>query len=160
MTGFIPAGQEQYMQMCESSDLSLTINSSELMKGKVQRKQCGTPGRTRLGRRGAWTLHHRTRQRRALTRKDNTRSTFGANFLVFGGWLKKARAEGTGRKSLAPEAIREVEPSGLTTWMTPKFPPWAGVRAHKKNYKEARYSDLDDLDLRCGVQDIRASAHD
>ena len=39
------------------------------MKGKVQRKRCGTLGQMgRLGSRGAWTLHHRRSQRRASAR--------------------------------------------------------------------------------------------
>lgn len=83
VTGFIPAGEGQYMQMCVSSGLPLTMNSSELMKGKVQRKRYGTSSQAgRLGSRGAWTLHHRRSQRRASTRKDTARFTFGANFLA------------------------------------------------------------------------------
>lgn len=69
-----------------------------------------------------------------------------------GGGLGKARAQGAMRKRLASDAIREVRPSGLITWMTTKFPPW--------NYRqEIKELKLGESGCECGVQGVGVSTH-
>lgn len=48
----------------------------------------------------------------------------------------------------------EVGSSGLIAWTTHKCPPWTGRTADW----EARSSNLEELDMRCGVGGIRASS--
>lgn len=121
MTGFIPAGEIQSMHMHDSPGLPSgnSINSSELMKGKVQGERCGRPRQTgRLGHKGAWTLHCGRSQPEKIPPDPHLEPIFWPP----GAGLRKASAQGTGRERLASEAIGKLGSSGLTTWTTYKFP--------------------------------------
>lgn len=93
-----------------------TLNSSELIKGKVQGKRCGRPGQTgRLGSRGHC---------------------------------------GRSQPEKIPPDPHLGPGSGVIAWKTHKCPPWTGRTADW----EARSSNLEELNMRCGVRGIRASS--
>lgn len=119
MTGFIPAGAIQSMQMHDSPGLpagnskQFTVDEGQSTGGKVWETR---PDRKIRAQRGLdFALWEEP------TRKDTTRSTPGANLLA-SWWRAKEGKSTRNRERLASEAVGKLGSSGLTSWTTYKFP--------------------------------------